>query len=417
MFFCVFLAMLSTDWPVNAHDSRASFSIVFCRSVCLPLKALLGFRQISYAKDESDMPTKLLPRKVEEHKSPHTDSKAALEQHKRRAQWRSLQREEIIEPDLPIIDPHHHLWERAGNRYLIDEYLADVQSGHNIKASVFVDCGSFYRNTGPGPMAPVGEVEFANGVAAMAASGACGSTLICAGIVSSADISVGAEVAQVLDAQIAAGGGRFRGIRVTTKWDADEDLNTGRYIVPRGLMQDRDFRAGFATLAPRQLSFDAMIYHPQILELAELARSFPETTIVLNHIGGLLAWTRNYRARQDEAIAQWRSSMAELAKCPNVFVKLGGLGMPYLGLGFDKLEAPASSERLAESWGPLFAHCIDNFGPERCMFESNFPPDNGSVDYPIIWNAFKRIAANYSPDGKRALFYGAAAKAYRLNLD
>ena len=182
-------------------------------------------------------------------------------------------------------------------------------------------------------------------------------------------------------------------------------------------MQDRDFRAGFATLAPRKLSFDAIIYHPQILELAELARAFPDTTIVLNHIGGLIAYTRTYLARKEEAIAQWRTSMAELAKCPNVFVKLGGLGMPYLGLGFDKLETPASSQRLAESWGPLFAHCIDKFGPARCMFESNFPPDNGSVDYPVIWNTFKRVAAGYSADEKRALFHGTAAKAYRLSTD
>jgi predicted TIM-barrel fold metal-dependent hydrolase len=363
------------------------------------------------------MPTKLLPRKAEDRKSHNTLAKTGAAQHQSKAQWRSLHREEILEPDLPIIDAHHHLWERPGNRYLIDEYLADVQSGHNIRASLFVDCGAYYRKAGPVLMAPVGEVEFANGIAAMAASGTCGSTLICAGIVSSADISVGAGVTQVLDAQIAAGGGRFRGIRVSTKWDADEKLNTGRYIVPRGLMQDSDFRAGFATLAPRGLSFDAMIYHPQIPELAELARAFPDTTIVLNHIGGLLAWTRTYQSRKEEAIAQWRSSMVELAKCPNVFVKLGGLGMSYLGLGFDQLEAPASSQRLAESWGPLFAHCIDEFGPDRCMFESNFPPDRESVDYPVIWNTFKRVAAGYATDEKRALFYGTAARAYRLNLD
>jgi predicted TIM-barrel fold metal-dependent hydrolase len=263
----------------------------------------------------------------------------------------------------------------------------------------------------------VAEVEFANGVAATAAGGTHGSILICAGIVGSADIRVGAVVEQVLDAQIAAAGERFRGIRFITKWDSDEDLNTGRYSPPRGLMQDRDFRAGFATLAPRKLSFDTMIYHPQILELAELARAFPDTIIVLNHIGGLIAWTRNYVTRREEAIAQWRSSMAELAKCPNVFVKLGGLGMPYLGLGLDQLEAPASSERLAGTWGPLLEHCIDKFGPDRCMFESNFPPDRDSADYPILWNAFKRVAAKYSADEKRALFYGTAAKAYRLELD
>jgi predicted TIM-barrel fold metal-dependent hydrolase len=363
------------------------------------------------------MPTKLLPRKTAGHQTDHTDLASMQEQQNSKAKWRSLRREEILEPGLPIIDPHHHLWVRPGNRYLIDEVLADMQTGHNIRASVFVECGSFYRKTGPALMAPVGEVEFANGIAAMAASGEYGDTLICVGIVGTADISVGAEVAQVLDAQIAAGGGRFRGIRVSTKWDADESLNTTRCIVPRDLMQDHDFRAGFATLAPRRLSFDAMIYHPQILELAELARAFPDTTIVLNHIGGLIAWTRNYVARKEAAIVDWRSSMAELAKCPNVYVKLGGLGMSYLGLGFDRLEAPASSVQLAASWGPLFRHCIDQFGPARCMFESNFPPDNASGAYPIVWNTFKRIAEGYSADEKRALFYGTAAKAYRLNPD
>jgi predicted TIM-barrel fold metal-dependent hydrolase len=160
-----------------------------------------------------------------------------------------------------------------------------------------------------------------------------------------------------------------------------------------------------------------MIYHPQIAQLADLARAFPDTTIALNHIGGLIAWTRTYVSRRDDAITQWRASMVELAKCPNVFVKLGGLGMAYLGMGFDKLEVPAASAQLASVWGPLFTHCIDTFGPDRCMFESNFPPDKESVDYPVIWNAFKRIAAPYSPDEKRALFHDTAAKAYRLKLD
>jgi len=331
--------------------------------------------------------------------------------------WRSQHREDILEPDLPIIDPHHHMWERAGNRYLLDDYLADARAGHNIRATVFVECGSFYRKASSALMAPVGEVEFANGMAAMAASGHYGSTLVAAGIVGSADLRAGAEVGRVLDAHIAAGGGRFRGIRFITKWDADEELNTGRYKPPPGLMQDAGFRAGLAQLAPRKLSFDTMIYQGQHHELAELARAFPDTTIVLNHVGGLIAHTRTYLARKDEAIAQWRSSMAELAKCPNVYVKLGGLGMSYLGLGMDKLEAPAPSERLAQVWGPFFEHCIDKFGPGRCMFESNFPPDRESCDFAVLWNAFKRVAARYSADEKRALFHDTAAKAYRLNLD
>ncbi len=360
------------------------------------------------------MPTKMLPNKKRHH---NTDPNVAREQHVRRLQWLSQHKEEILEPDLPIIDAHHHMWVRAGNRYYLEDFLAEAQTGHNIKASMFMECGSFYRKNASALMAPVGEVEFANGVAAMAASSTYNSTLVCAGIVGTADISMGAEVAQVLDAQIAAGGGRFRGIRVSTKWDADDDLNTTRYTYARDLMQDKDFRAGFATLGPRCLSFDAMIYHPQILELADLARAFPDTTIILNHIGGLLAWTRTYIARKDEAIANWRSSMTELAKCPNVYVKLGGLAMPYLGLGFDKWDKPATSTQLAASWGPLFKHCIDQFGPARCMFESNFPPDRDSVSYPVIWNTFKRIAADYSASEKQALFYGAAAKAYCLKLD
>jgi len=330
------------------------------------------------------------------------------------AKWRAQHREDILEPELPIVDPHHHLWDRAGNRYLLDDFLADAKSGHNIKASVFVECGAFYRKGASALMAPVGQVEFANGVAAMAASGSYGETLVCAGIVGTADLRLGAGAAEALDAQIAAAGGRFRGIRFITKWDADEELNTGRYAPPPGLMQDRGFRAGFALLSPRKLSFDAMVYHPQHLELADLARAFPDTTIVVNHCGGLLALTRTYLDRKDEAIASWRSSIAELAKCPNVFIKLGGLGMPYLGFGLEKLEKPASSERLAAVWGPYFEHCIDRFGADRCMFESNFPPDRESVDYPVLWNAFKRVAARCSAAEKRALFYGAAAKAYRL---
>ena len=329
--------------------------------------------------------------------------------------WLALHREDILEPDLPIIDPHHHLWAREDrNRYLIDDFRRDAERGHDIRASVFVECGSFYRKGGPELMRPLGEVEFANGVGAMAASGTYGKTLICAGIVGGADLRAGAEIGRLLDAQMAAAPERFKGIRFSTKWDADEELNTGRYKMSRGYMEDRKFREGLAQLTPRRLSFDAMIYHPQIPELASLSRAFPDLPIVLNHIGGLIAHTRSYIARKDEAIAQWRSNMTELATCPNVHVKLGGLGMSYLCLGLDTLEEPAPSERVAEAWRPFYEHCIEKFGASRCMFESNYPPDGASADYPIIWNAFKRIAANYSPDEKRALFYGTAAKVYRI---
>ena len=340
-----------------------------------------------------------------------------MAQHESNAASRPRVREDILEPDLPIIDPHHHLWDRPGNRYLLDDFLADVRSGgHDIRASVFVECGAFYRKAASELMAPVGEVEFANGMAAMAASSLYGDTLVAAGILGTADLRVGSDVARVLDAEIAAAGGRMRGIRFIAKWDADEALNTGRYKPRPGLMRDRDFRAGFSMLAPRKLSFDTMIYHPQLPDVADLARAFPDTAIVVNHVGGLLAHTRTYVARKDEAIDEWRSGLRELATCPNVYMKLGGLGMPYLGLGADKLDAPASSEKLAGLWGRYFEDCIESLGPERCMFESNFPPDRDSADYAVIWNTFKRVAAGYSADEKRALFYGTAAKAYRLDL-
>lgn len=329
---------------------------------------------------------------------------------------RTAAHEQILEPDLPIVDAHQHLWTRGGTRYLIDEFLDEAGSGHNIRASVFVECGSFYRKGSSALMAPLGEVEFANGIAAMAASGAYGDTLVAAGIVGSADLRAGADVGQLLDAQKAASG-RFRGIRFITKWDPDEELNTARYKPPRGLMQDARWREGFAQLGARNLSFDTMVYHPQLLELADLARAFPDTTIIVNHVGGLVAHTRTYASKKDAAIAQWRSDMAELAKCPNVYVKLGGLGMGYLGLGLDQLDTEPSSERLAQAWGPFLEHCIETFGPGRSMFESNFPPDRETASYATVWNAFKRVAARYSAEEKHMLFYGTAVKAYRLNLD
>lgn len=359
------------------------------------------------------MPSKLVPRTADNQAA---RSAVVASHHGDNAPWRALHREEALEAGLPIVDSHQHLWQRGRSRYLIDEYMAEAESGHDIRASVYVECGSCYRSRASALMAPVGEVEFANGMAAMAASGSYGKTLVAAAIVGTADLTVGAEAARVLDAHMTVASDRFRGIRLITKWDADEALNNGRYAIPRGLLADPDFRAGFALLAPRRLSFDAMVYHPQLEELADLARAFADTTIVLDHVGGPLAGTRTYVGRKDEALADWRAGMVALARCPNVYSKLGGLGMPYLGFGFDKLDKPASSEQLARAWGPYIEHCIEAFGPARCMFESNFPPDRASVDFPVLWNAFKRIAAQYSAEDKRALFHDTAAKAYRLDI-
>jgi predicted TIM-barrel fold metal-dependent hydrolase len=361
------------------------------------------------------MPSKLVARTIAD-RSSHAAVSSVAQHDTDNAAWRARHREAILDPQQPIVDAHHHLWERGASRYLLDEYRADAATGHDIRASVFVECGAYYRKGGPELLAPLGEVEFANAIAATAASGSCGKTLVAAGIVGTADLTVGAEAARVLDAHMAAAPERFRGIRLIVKWDADPALNNGRYAIPRHLMRDPDFRAGFALLAPRKLSFDAMVYHPQLPELAELARAFPDTTLVLNHVGGPLAGTPAYAGRREEAMAQWRAGIVELARCPNVFVKLGGLGMPYLGFGLDELDAPAPSERLAQAWRPYFEHCIEAFGPNRCMFESNFPPDRASVDFPVLWNAFKRVAARYSEAERRALFHDTAVRAYRLQL-
>jgi predicted TIM-barrel fold metal-dependent hydrolase len=332
-----------------------------------------------------------------------------------REDWLALRKEEVIDPARPMVDPHHHLWDRGGQRYLIEEMAKDIASGHNIIATVYVDCRSMYRTHGPEAFRPVGEVEFANGVAAMSASGGYGPAAICAGIVSHVNLLLGEAARPVLEAEIAAGNGRFRGIRHSSAWDADTNV-AGMYANrPKGLLLDPTFRKGFACLAPLGLSFDAWLFHPQIGELADLARAFPNTKIVLDHCGGPIG-VGGYANRRDEIFASWKASIEEIARCPNVAVKLGGLAMRLLGYDFHERPLPPSSEDAAAAWLPYIETCIEAFGPERSMFESNFPPDKGQCSYQIIFNAFKRIAAHYSEAEKTALFSKTAIDFYRLEL-
>jgi predicted TIM-barrel fold metal-dependent hydrolase len=332
-----------------------------------------------------------------------------------RPDWLAQRMEDIIDPARPIVDPHHHLWDRGGQRYLIEEMVDDIASGHNIVATVYVDCRSMYRADGPEAFRPVGEVEFANGVAAMSASGGYGSPAICAGIVSHVNLLLGDAARGVLEAEIAAGNGRFRGIRHSSPWDADPEV-AGIYAMrPKGLLLDPTFRKGFACLAPLDLSFDAWLFHPQIGELADLARAFPDTRIVLDHCGGPIG-LGSYANRRDEIFKAWKASILDIAKCPNVVVKLGGLAMRLLGHDFHERPMPPSSEDAAAAWRPYIETCIEAFGPNRCMFESNFPPDKGQCSYQVIFNAFKRIAAGYSETEKTALFSGTAMEFYRLKL-
>ncbi len=331
-----------------------------------------------------------------------------------RPDWLARRREEILEPGLPIVDPHHHLVDRENTgRYLLPDLLADTGSGHNITATVYLEWLSMYRADGPIAMRPVGEVEFANGVAAMAASGAYGETKVCAGIVAYADLMLGAQVEPVLEAMIAAGGGRFRGIRYISASHPDEAARGSSVNRPAGLLMNGKVREGFARLHPLGLSFDAWMYFTQLRELLDLARAFPETPIVLDHVGGAIG-IGPYAGRRDEVFQQWRGAIEELARCPNVHVKLGGLGMRLFGFDVHQGEMPPSSEQLAALWRPYIETCIAAFGPERSMFESNFPVDKGSGSYHVFWNAFKRIAAGCSAEEKAALFSGAASRFYRL---
>ena len=332
-----------------------------------------------------------------------------------RQDWLDRLVEPVLEPALPIVDPHHHLWDRPGWRYLLDELLADTNSGHNIFGTVFVQCRAFHRERGPEELRPVGETEFVSGVAAMMASGIYGSSRICAGIVGTADLRAGKNVRSVLEAHIAASGGRFRGIRHISAWVDDPEIVHPNYAPPPGMLGDAGFREGFSQLAPLGLSFDAWLYHPQIDELTALAQAFPDTQIVLDHCGGPLA-IGVHAGQRDAIFLTWQASIRRLAKCPNVHVKTGGLGMRINGYDFHEQTDPPGSATLAAAWKPYIDTCIEAFGASRCMFESNFPVDKGSYSYSIYWNACKRLASGASATDKADLFSRTAARFYRLDL-
>jgi predicted TIM-barrel fold metal-dependent hydrolase len=333
-----------------------------------------------------------------------------------RPDWLAKRPEPALEPDLPIVDPHHHLIDRPeSGHYLLPELLKDIDSGHNVVATVYLEWLSMYRADGPTEMRPVGEIEFANGIGAMSASGHYGKPRVCAGIVGHADLGIGARVAKVLEAMVIAGGSRFRGIRFISASDPDQTQWGSVIGRPQGLLLDGRVREGFAQLAPLGLSFDAFMFHPQLTDLVDLARAFPQTPIVLNHVGGPIGLGR-YKGKRDAVFADWSARIGELAACPNVHVKLGGLGMRVFGFDVHEGELPPGSEQLAALWRPYIETCISAFGPRRAMFESNSPVDKGSYGYGVFWNACKRLAHGMSASEKADLFCGTASRFYRLGL-
>ena len=315
-----------------------------------------------------------------------------------------------LEPDLPICDPHHHLWRRPNNPYLLDDFLRDASAGHRIVSSVAVECGAMYREEGPAELQPVGETEFLEGIASENSSAGTPAT-VAAAIVAYADLTLGDAVAAVLEAHLEASPTRLRGIRYSTMWDASDSFRS----VPRpGLLRDAAVRKGFARLQHLGLSFDAWLYHPQISELVGLARDFPAVPIILDHIGGPLG-LGPYEGRRDEVFQAWSADITALSSCPNVVLKLGGVGSLRSGYDWHKRGPRPGSAELAEAMRPYFEHCIEKFGANRCMFESNFPVDRVSYSYVSVWNAFKIMARGYSEAERNALFHDTAARVYRLD--
>ncbi|MEZ5265108.1 MAG: amidohydrolase family protein [Acidimicrobiales bacterium] len=329
-------------------------------------------------------------------------------------QWLAATPEEALEPELEICDPHHHLWPVPTSRYPrydLEDLRQDTGAGHRVTETVFIDCGASYRTDGPPELRPVGETSF---VAERAARSAATPGARIAAIVGHADLLLGEAVEAVLAAHVEAAGGLFRGIRHTAAWDPSPDIPASHSNPPPHLYADERFRRGLSVLAGMGLTFEGWQFHTQLGELADLAAAVPAATIIVNHIGAPMG-IGPYAGRREEVRAVWRPAMTRLATLDNVVVKVGGIGMARFGAGFDRWERPPTSDQLLEHWGDELRFCIDTFGPQRCMFESNYPVDAESASYVVLWNAFKKVSAGYAPDERAMLFRGTARRIYRIS--
>ena len=323
--------------------------------------------------------------------------------------WLSRHKEEAIDPDVPIIDCQHHLWVLPNQSYLLPDFLKDIQSGHNIEATVYLEGSMAYRADGPEEMRCIGETEFASHMAE-ATKGK-----VATGIVAFANLRTTHNFEEVLAAHIQAGKGRLCGIRDILAWDHDIELRDPRIDPEENAMDMPMFRENMRRLGAKDLVFDSWLYFTQLKKLAEVARDAPQTRIVVNHVGGPLGGGQ-YMGRREEVFAIWNQGLRALAACPNVYIKIGGLAGRWPGLGFHQLESPPSSKVLADAWRPYVEPVIEIFGADRCMFESNFPVDAEVCSYVTYWNAFKRLAAQYSPAKRESLFRKTALDVYRLKL-
>ena len=331
--------------------------------------------------------------------------------------WLALTKEPTLEPEIPICDPHHHLWEyrpepAAYQRYLLPELADDINSGHNVRSTVFIEVRSNYRTDGPEEMRSVGEVEFVEALAETSATGRYGPSKAAAGIIGRADLKLGGAVKPVLEALQAASPNRFRGIRHSVGWDPHPEVED-REI--ERCLENEGYRAGARALSGMGLCLETSMYFPQLAELAEFAKALPDLPIVLNHLGGLMR-TGPYSNIDDEVRATWRNGIDQVSVCPNIIMKLGGVGMPRMGFDWHTRTKPVASEELAESIAPFINYAIEKFGPNRCMFESNFPPDKVSYSYSVMYNAFKRLSRGYSAAERAAMFHDNAARVYGIDV-
>ncbi|MEO2183081.1 MAG: amidohydrolase family protein [bacterium] len=324
--------------------------------------------------------------------------------------WLAMLQEEVLEPELPIIDPHHHLWVRSGYTYLMPELAADLASGHNIVATVFAECHSMYRMDGAKEQRSLGETEFVRGQAAMSASGEFGTTRACDVMFGNVDLTLGSAVEPILEQHLEASGGRFRGVRLSSGWHADDKI--GNVAAQPHLLIDPRVNEAVAVINRLGLSLDCWLYHPQLDEVAQLADAYPELTIILNHVGTPILGGP-YRGKTDEVFKEWKAAIVRISQRANVFVKLGALPIRMPSFEGDR-SLPPGSEEVASAWRPWMETCIDAFGPARSMYESNFPVQKRWCSYQVCWNAFKRISAGASAADKTDLFSGAAARAYRI---
>lgn len=323
----------------------------------------------------------------------------------------------ILEPELEIIDPHHHLyphshWVPDGRPFLIQEFSEDLNAGHNVVSTVYVECSQLFRETGPEHLRGAGEAEFSSVTARLAETGHFGKARVCEGFVGTADLLRLDFLDEVLESLDHASDGRLCGIRFPANWDRDPEVNpSSRDYAIQGVMLDDTFRKGVAKLASRGLVYEAFQYYPQLPELVDLAAALPDATIVCNHCGGLVG-KRAYSGPDN--FDNWKVKVLELAKRPNVVMKLGGLANERTNFGFNRRAEDVGEDELVATWGPYIETCIEAFGPDRCMFESNFPVDQCATNYVTLWNVFKRIAANYSASEKADLFAGTARRIYKL---